>query len=65
MGTCMAPSYANIFMDNLEKQMLANMDAVPSTWCRYIDIFAIWPHGEEIITRAFLELDKGLAELIQ
>ena len=28
--------------------MLAKMDAVPSTWWRYIDdVFAIWPHGEE------------------
>ena len=35
--------------------MLASMDAVPSTWCRYIDdIFAIWPHGEEQLTE-FLE----------
>ena len=48
MGTCMAPSYANIFMDNLERRMLAKMDAVPSTCWRYIDdVFAIWPHGKE------------------
>ena len=44
----MAPSYADMFMDNLERQMLAKMDAVPSTWRRYMDdVFAIWPHGEE------------------
>ena len=31
------------------------MDAVPSTWWRYIDgIFAIWPHGEEQLAE-FLE----------
>ena len=55
MGTCMAPSYANIFVDNLERQMLAKMDAVPSTQCRYIDdVFAIWPHGEEQLVE-FLE----------
>ena len=55
MGTCMAPSYAHIFMDNLERQMLANMDAVPSTWWKYIDdIFAIWPHSKEQLTK-FLE----------
>ena len=55
MGTCMAPSYANILMDNLERQVLAKMDAVPSTWWRYIDdVFAIWPHGEEQLVE-FLE----------
>ena len=44
----MASSYAVIFMDNFERRMLANMDAVPSTWWRYIDdVFAIWPHDEE------------------
>ena len=48
MGTCMAPSHVNIFMDNLKRQILANLDSVPSTWWRYIDdIFTIWPHGEE------------------
>ena len=47
MGTCMASSYVDILMDNLEQRMLAKMDAVPSTWWRYIDdIFATWPHGE-------------------
>ena len=47
----MAPSYANIFMDHLERQMLANMDVVSSTWWRYIDdTFAIWPHsGERLV----------------
>ena len=55
MGTCMAPSYVGIFMDNLKRQLLVNMDIIPSTWWRYIeDIFAIWPHGkEQLIT--FLE----------
>ena len=51
----MAPSYVNIFMDNLERRILANLDAVPSTWWRYIDdVFAIWSHGEERLTH-FLE----------
>ena len=52
MGTCMAPSYVNIFMDNLERWILANLGAVPSTWWRYRDdIFAIWPHSEERLTQ--------------
>ena len=51
----MAPSYEGIFTDDLERQMLAKMGVIPSTWWRYIiDIFAIWPNGEEqLIT--FLE----------
>ena len=50
MGTCKAPSYANAFMDNVQRRnaLLAKLDLIPSTWWRYIaDIFAIWPHGEE------------------
>ena len=59
MGTCMAPSYANIFMDNLERQMLAKMDAVTSTWWRYInDVFAIWPHGEEQLIKFLVEINQ-------
>ena len=42
-------------MYNLERQMLANMDAGPSTWWRYIDdVFAIWPHGNKKLIE-FLE----------
>ena len=38
----MAPSYANIFMDNLKRKILAKMERIPGTWWRYIDnIFAI------------------------
>ena len=48
MGRCMAPSYANIFMDELERRILANMDRAPTTRWRYINyMFAIWPHGKE------------------
>ena len=35
-------------MNNLERRVLANMDATPSIWWRCIDdIFSIWPHDEE------------------
>ena len=64
MGTCMAPSYASIFMDNLERRILAKLNAVPSTWWSYInDIFAIWPHGEERIK--FLEKINHLHNIIK
>ena len=49
MGTRMAPSYANLLMASLEKQILntAPSQLKPLIWKRYIDdIFMIWPHGE-------------------
>ena len=46
MGTKMAPSYAVLFMDKLERQFLDTMQYKPRNWWRYIDdIF--WEHGEE------------------
>ena len=46
MGTCMAPSYANLFMGALEEKMLETSPEKPTVWLRYIDdIFFIWPHG--------------------
>ena len=44
MGTKMAPSYANIFMAELEEQLLANYPIEPALWKRFIDdILCIWP----------------------
>ena len=37
MGTRMAPSYANIFMGNLEWQIFDNVNDKPQVWWRYID----------------------------
>ena len=43
MGTRMAPSYANLFMENLEKDL-----TVPNQKSGYIDnIFTIWEHCQE------------------
>lgn len=48
MGTRMAPSYANLFMADLENGFLASREKAPLLWKRFIDdIFMIWPHGEE------------------
>ena len=48
MGTRMAPSYANIFMHQLESNILTQLHLKPDYWYRYMDdIFTIWPHGEE------------------
>ena len=51
MGTCMAPSYANLFMAKLEQSLLSRPTTVkPSVWWRYIDdIFVIWNHGSEAL----------------
>ena len=48
IGTRMAPSYANIFMDRLERQLISQAAIKPHTWWRYIDdIFIIWTEGED------------------
>ena len=44
----MAPSYANIFMDRLERRLSQNAEVKPSIWWRYIDdIFIVRTKGEE------------------
>ena len=54
MGTRMAPSYANLFMGKLGKDILATARNSPLVWWRFIDdIFAIWTHGESSL-REFL-----------
>ena len=48
IGTKMAPSYAILFMDELEQKLLDSADEKPLVWWRYIDdVFFIWEHGEE------------------
>ena len=50
IGTKMAPPYAIIFMDSLEKDILSNILLKPLVWWRYIDdIFMMWEHGEETL----------------
>jgi len=46
MGTKMAPSFANIFMSDLENRFLQTQRILPLIWRRYTDdIFTIWTHG--------------------
>ena len=43
MGTKMAVAFANIFMANIETQILSNSVAKPTIWKQYIDdIFSLW-----------------------
>ena len=56
--TRMAPSYANIFMGELEKHLLQNTVNRPSIWWRYIDdIFAVWNDGEEQLQHFLHEIN--------
>ena len=44
----MVPSYANLFMANLEKDLMATNSTKSNVWQQYIkDIFTIWEHGQE------------------
>jgi hypothetical protein len=55
MGTAMAPSYANLFMAELELDLLSRYPLQPHLWLRFIDdIFMIWLHGPKELT-TFIE----------
>ena len=54
MGTRLAPSLANLFMDRLERRMLDGYRLKPTVWLRYIDdVFFIWDHGENSLNEWF------------
>ena len=55
IGTKMAPSYAILFMAQLEELILNLSSNKPLVWWRYIDdVFLLWEHGEDSL-REFLE----------
>ena len=55
IGTRMAPAYANLFMHDLESQLLDLAPVKPYLWLRYIDdVFMIWTAREEQL-QEFLE----------
>ncbi|MCP3665215.1 MAG: GIY-YIG nuclease family protein, partial [Gammaproteobacteria bacterium] len=50
MGTRVAPTYANIFMHDLEQKVLSNSPYKPFAYKRYLDdIFMVWTHGEDAL----------------
>ena len=52
IGTKFAPPYACIFMDQVETQFLKAQQCKPLVWLKYIDdIFFIWTHGKESLTK--------------
>jgi hypothetical protein len=55
MGTKMAPSYANIFMGDLEERLLLSSLKQPLSWFRFIDdVDMNWIHSDKELD-AFLE----------
>ena len=67
MGTPFAPNYANIFMAEIERNILENppQNKRPTLWKRFIDdIFMIWPHGQTALHH-FLEHINLLHETIK
>ncbi|KAJ8037537.1 hypothetical protein HOLleu_18374 [Holothuria leucospilota] len=47
IGTKMAPAYANLFMDRLERTLISEARVKPFLWLRYIDdIFMVWTGSE-------------------
>ena len=59
IGTKFAPSYACIFMDNVEKTMLAGQLFTPWWWKRFInDIFFIWLEDERKLKDLFITLNN-------
>lgn len=59
MGTRRAPSYANLFMADLEEKLLAWTTRSPHVWWRYIDdVFAIWEHGQQRLEEFLEEINN-------
>ena len=64
MGTRMAPCYANIFMAELEENLLSGYPYKPFAYCRYIDIFIIWSHGLDLLRNFFNSISKQYSNII-
>ena len=60
MGTIVAQSYANLFMTNLEENIINSFPLKPTAWWRYIDdIFFIWEYGEDHYKNWIQHLNKA------
>ena len=48
IGSKMAPTYANLFMDRLERTLISEARIKPHLWLRYInDVFMVWTGSEQ------------------
>lgn len=60
MGTVTAPSYANLFMAELEERLLDESTTDPIIWKRYIDdILCIWPGTPESLKEFIDHLNEA------
>ena len=65
MGTRTAPSYANLFVEKLEREFLRTQDKIPGVWWRYIDnVFAIWAHSEPSVRVSVENLNRHHPNII-
>ena len=54
IGTKMTPSYAIIFMGDLQEKLVRDCDKKPLAWWRYIDdIFMLWQLGKKELKKIF------------
>ena len=59
VGTKFAPPYSILFMAELEKEIISEIELKPYLWWRYIDdIFFLWEHGEEKLKRFIEHLNE-------
>ena len=59
IGTKFAPTYACVFMDQVEIDFLRAQENVPFVWFRYIDdVFFIWTHGENELKSFIQKLNQ-------
>ena len=54
IGTKFAPPYSILFMAELGEEILQKTEFKSHLWWRYIDIFSLWDHGEEIL-KSFID----------
>ena len=64
IGIECAPTYACIYMDEVETEFLKTQERTPLVWFRCIDdIFFIWTHGKEYLETFLQELNDFNADL--
>ena len=60
MGTRLAPSFANIYMNHFEDNFVYPYPHKPTVWYRYIDdIFMIWDHGRDELNKFITYLNTS------
>ena len=64
MGTRLAPSFANIYMDFFEEKHVYTYLQQPNAWFRYIDdIFMVWNHGKSALDEFIHHLNSAIESI--